>query len=199
MPRDGTATRERLIEEAERLFAERGIDRATTQDITRAARQRNASALTYHFGSREELLGQILLRHGEPMDLERGTLVGALVEEHDTRSLVLALLIPYAAALESASGRRYLRIVAQLTESFPVWDRGGRLNPPHLREILGELEARCAAPRAVARERVVAVIILMTATTAARARLIDQAGPLALDHEAFLANLADMITAMIET
>jgi TetR/AcrR family transcriptional regulator, regulator of cefoperazone and chloramphenicol sensitivity len=198
MPRDATATRERLLGEAERLFAERGIDRATSQDITAAAGQRNASALTYHFGSREQLLGQILLRHGEPMDLDRGKLAGELVEEQSTRDLVLALVVPYAGSLLTASGRRYVRIVAQLTDRFPVWNRVGRLNPPNLRAILGELGARTPVGGAIASERLVAVIMLMTITIAERARLLDQADPVALDHEQFVTNLADMLVAIVE-
>lgn len=48
---DGSETRARLLVEAERLFAEVGVLQAATGDIVRAAGQRNASALTYHFGS----------------------------------------------------------------------------------------------------------------------------------------------------
>ena len=53
MPRDATATNERLLREAERLFARRGLYQVTVREITEAAGQRNVSALNYHFGSRE--------------------------------------------------------------------------------------------------------------------------------------------------
>ena len=60
MPRDASETRERLLREAERLFASRGVHQATSREITEAAGQRNVSALTYHFGSRPSLLGAVL-------------------------------------------------------------------------------------------------------------------------------------------
>ena len=64
MARDGTETRTRLLMEAERLFAEVGVWQAATGDIVRSAGQRNASALTYHFGSRQGALDAILAEHG---------------------------------------------------------------------------------------------------------------------------------------
>ena len=45
-----------LIETAERLFAEKGIDNVSLREINRAAGQKNVAALHYHFGTRESLL-----------------------------------------------------------------------------------------------------------------------------------------------
>ena len=44
---------ERLLREAERLFARRGLYQVKVREIIEAAGQRNVSALNYHFGSRE--------------------------------------------------------------------------------------------------------------------------------------------------
>ncbi len=66
MPRDSTATKERLLREAERLFARRGLYQVTVREITEAAEQRNVSALSYHFGSREGLLDAILVAPRRP-------------------------------------------------------------------------------------------------------------------------------------
>ncbi|MCB0994969.1 MAG: TetR family transcriptional regulator, partial [Acidimicrobiales bacterium] len=120
VPRDASDTRQRLIEAAEELFARRGVHQATTREITVAAGQRNASALTYHFGSREGVLVEILRRHGTPLDAHRARLVGDELETEPTRSLVGALVLPYAGRLESEAGRNYLRIVGQLTDQFPL-------------------------------------------------------------------------------
>ena len=46
-------TRERLLLTAEKLLGERGINGVSLREITREAGQRNASALHYHFGSRD--------------------------------------------------------------------------------------------------------------------------------------------------
>ncbi len=45
-----TSTRDRLLDAAARLYAERGIDNVSLAEIVRAADQRNASAVHYHFG-----------------------------------------------------------------------------------------------------------------------------------------------------
>src|SRR4029077_339265 len=70
--RDSTATKERLLREAEPVFARRGLYQVTGGKITKAAEQRNVSALNYHFDSREGLLDAILVRHGDPTDVARG-------------------------------------------------------------------------------------------------------------------------------
>jgi AcrR family transcriptional regulator len=198
MPRDATETRERLLAEARRLFATRGVFETTSREIVEAAGQRNVSALTYHFGSREGVLRAILLRFDEILDAERGELLARIGEDASTRDLVATLLIPYARPLRTAEGRDYLRIVAQLGERFPHW-RDEELTGPHLRRILGLLEARPTDfPRAVRRERVVAAITLMTAAMAERARLTAEGARRRLDDRTFLGNLADMIVGVLE-
>ena len=107
MPRDATATKERLLREAERLFATRGVFRVKVGDIVEAAGQRNVSALSYHFGGRQDVLTAILLRHGTPLDEERGRLVAQLVDDPSTRDLVGALLVPYGSKLSIALATAY--------------------------------------------------------------------------------------------
>jgi AcrR family transcriptional regulator len=194
VPRDASATRLRLLDEAARVFATRGVYQSTVKEILAAAGQRNASALTYHFGSREGVLRAILRRHGDRLDAERGALIDGPVARQSTRDLVGALVVPLGGLLGGADGRNYLRILAQLTERFPAWHVDDPLTPTHLRRILRELEAR-AGGRSVAirRERIVNAIMLLTASMAERARVIDTGTPPALDQVTFLSNLADMI------
>jgi len=85
MARDGTETRARLLAEAESQFAEVGIWQAAMGDIVRAAGQRNASALTYHFGSREGVLDAILAEHGNPIDAHRGEMLSMVHHDPDAR------------------------------------------------------------------------------------------------------------------
>ncbi len=199
MPRDGTATKERIVREAERLFARQGLYRVTVREITQAAGQRNVSAVNYHFGSREGLLDVILTRHGDPTDEERGKYLAEIGRDAGTRDLLSALVIPYGAHLRTPEGRDYLRIVAQMTGQFASWhvDRPG--TGPKLREILGLLEQRPRAlPLTIRRERVVGMIMLMTAAMAERARAIEDGEPLALDETVFLENLTDMLLGILE-
>ena len=48
-------TRERILETAERLFAESGFEGASVRAITSEA-QVNLAALHYHFGSKDQLI-----------------------------------------------------------------------------------------------------------------------------------------------
>jgi AcrR family transcriptional regulator len=213
VPRDATETRNRLRRAAEQLFANRGVYQTTAREIIDAAGQRNVSAISYHFGSRAGVLREILLRHGDPLDAERGELLATAGAAATTRELVAALLVPLAGRLATPDGRDYLRIVAQLTGEFPAWNVATELTPPNLRRILGLLEARPSgvAPE-VRRARIVLVIMLMTSAMAERARAIDAAdspsgsssdgspgrgGP-ELDEPAFVANLTDVIVAALE-
>jgi AcrR family transcriptional regulator len=198
VPRDATETRERLLAEARRLFATQGVFQTTSREIVEAAGQRNVSALTYHFGSREGVLRAILLGFDEVLDAERGKLLARIGDDAPTRELVAALLVPYARPLGTVEGREYLRIVAQLTERFPEW-RDATLTGPYLRRILGILERRPSELRpAIRRERVVSAITLMTAAMAERARLVAERRRGRLDDTTFLANLADMIVGVLE-
>ena len=51
-----------LLDAAERLFAERGIDSVSIREIVRASGQSNLSAAHYHFGSREALVAALIER-----------------------------------------------------------------------------------------------------------------------------------------
>jgi AcrR family transcriptional regulator len=197
VPRDASDTRARLLAEAERLFATRGIHQATTREILEAANQRNASAVTYHFGSRTDLLLEILQQHGDALDELRGQLVPGSTDTCSTRELVTALLVPYGSCLSSSSGRNYLRIVAQMTDQFALW-RVGEVKAEHLIRILDALESRVPADGPVRQQRVVSAIMLMTTAMAERARQIEERSHLDLNEEQFLSDLADVIVAGLE-
>lgn len=170
----------------------------TTREIVEAAEQRNTSAVSYHFGSREGLLRELLRRRGAPVDAERGERRAALGSTPSVDELVGCLVVPYAALLGSEPGRSYLRIVDQLRGRFAAWRvASDAATTAHLAGILDELEGAIAAPTAVRRERLVGMIILLTGTTADRARRIDEGAALDLDHDAFVAEVAAMCAAII--
>jgi TetR/AcrR family transcriptional regulator, regulator of cefoperazone and chloramphenicol sensitivity len=200
VPRDATATRAVLLREAERLFARRGVYQVTVREIVEAAGQRNVSALNYHFGSREGVLDAILERHSEVIDVARGVMLARAGRDASSRDLIAALVVPYLASLAEPSGRDYLRIVAQLTPRFGTWrDPNTRGTGPWLVEILSILEDRPhhLAPE-VRRERVVELIMLMTAAASERARAIESRRALGLDEATFAANLTDVLVGVLE-
>lgn len=191
-------TRDRLLDEAERLFARDGIDRVTSREIVEAADQRNASAVTYHFGSREALVLAILSRRGAGVDASRGQRRDGCGPTPTTADLVGCLIGPYAALLDFPGGRSYLRIVAQLRGRFAAWRvESDAATTQNLAAILDEIESRVPAPEPVRRERIVAMIMVLTGMVAERARLLDEHGVVETSDAEFVDDLTTMCTAMV--
>ena len=170
----------------------------TSRQITEAAEQRNASAVTYHFVTREGLLLEILARRGGPVDHARGAMRDALGSSPSVSDLVLCLVAPYAALLATEPGRSYLRIVAQLRGQFAAWRvESDAATTRHLSRILDELESQPNEPSAVRRERIVGLIMMLTGTVAERARRIDDHVSNELSDDDFIDNLVNMCTAVL--
>jgi AcrR family transcriptional regulator len=120
MPRSAKATQDRLISTAESLIAARGLGGVSLNEITKAASQRNASALHYHFGGKDGLLEAILDKHQPGLDAERQRMLGELESRDDVslRELVEVLVLPLVAKLDDRNGGpEYIRVMAQLVGS----------------------------------------------------------------------------------
>ena len=68
-------TRQRLIESATRLFAERGFAKVTVREICKAARA-NVAAVNYHFGGKNGLYQEIVqsairTMHGTTQEIQK--------------------------------------------------------------------------------------------------------------------------------
>ena len=63
-------TKERILDAAERLFAERGFAGTSLRSVTKAAGV-NLAAIHYHFGAKEALLREVFARRAAPMNQER--------------------------------------------------------------------------------------------------------------------------------
>jgi AcrR family transcriptional regulator len=116
----GRDTQEKLINTAERLFAEHGFDGVTFKQITTEAGQRNASALQYHFGTKQALVRAIVLRRTGPIDARRCALIDALESEgrsNDLRAIVDAMVRPLAEHVDGGSigaTSYYIRFLSQV-------------------------------------------------------------------------------------
>ncbi len=64
------STKTRLLDVAERLFAEQGLDRVSVRDITDAADE-NVAAVSYHFGGKDELIAAVFERRVAPVNKAR--------------------------------------------------------------------------------------------------------------------------------
>ncbi len=88
----GAETRERLLDAAEQIFAERGFEGASMRAVTQAAGA-SVSAANYHFGSKEALLRATLLRRVGPLNERRLARLDALEAEACGRPLELETII----------------------------------------------------------------------------------------------------------
>jgi AcrR family transcriptional regulator len=200
VPRKGLPTKEKLTRAAEHLFARTGIDGTLTRDIVARAGQANDSAVHYHFGSRQGLLGAILDKHVQQMEAERRAALKRLGSRPRLGTLVAAIVEPVAAKLRTEDGRDFLRIIAQLSGHPAV----GTADPEPLRGTalstqLSLLETACRdkLPQPIALERIAVMITMLTAALAQRARQIEASRRLAIDHDAYVANLVNMLTAAV--
>lgn len=111
---NSTETRARILDAAEKLFASRGIDGASAAAITEAAGAKNRSAIGYHFGSKLQLLEEVLRRHIVEIERARDRILDELetAGEPTLPQLIDAMIDPVAAKLGSPSGVRYLQIQA---------------------------------------------------------------------------------------
>ncbi len=120
----GAETRERLLDAAERIFAERGFEGASMRAVTQAAGA-SVSAANYHFGSKQALLHATLLRCCGPLNerrLERldALEAGACGCPLELETIVEAFLRPvFEAHAYSADATAQFRQVAARLYSDP--------------------------------------------------------------------------------
>ena len=69
--RDPVRTRARILDAAERLFADAGIAAVPNRELLKAAGQRNESALQYHFGGRDGLIAALHERRMNQLETRR--------------------------------------------------------------------------------------------------------------------------------
>ena len=190
-------TRERLIEAAEKLFAEHGIGGVSLREINRAAGAKNAVAVQYHFGDRAGILRAINAKHFPAIDARRHAMLDEYEArgKNDVRALAAAWVRPLASKLDDRSGGlEYLQIYAELTNLPPVSRDGDSekgapvdsiqrwrlLVEPFLDDDAARLHRRYAVMRFSATE------------IGRRAR----SGP-HRDDRLFVSDLIDMVTAML--
>jgi TetR/AcrR family transcriptional regulator, regulator of cefoperazone and chloramphenicol sensitivity len=193
MARDATATRELLIVAGERLMATHGPLQVTLKQIQDAAGQRNASALHYHFGGREGLLQAILSRHNATIEAARAILLDRLDPAPPLKKLVEAVVFPMADELSTEEGRYFLRIVAQLSDLFELWDTDGDNVPPQAQRAFRLIAARLDTLSSdMRRLRVATFLALVTGALAQRAVVRAAHESPRVSDDDFVANLISM-------
>ncbi len=163
------SARERILIAAERLIAEQGPS-ASLREIAAAAGQRNNSAVSYHFGSREALIEAIIDLRQESLDAARMRRLAELdnADQVDLRSLVEALVRPMFTAPYDEGSTHYARFLEKVRDFAAVQQRpleGDRW--PGTKMLIGRLDRMLAdLPPAVRRFRLQAFLSTMLALLA---------------------------------
>ncbi|MEQ9811137.1 MAG: TetR/AcrR family transcriptional regulator [Azospirillaceae bacterium] len=112
--------RDAVLDAAEALFAEHGYASVSVRDIARAAGA-HAGSITYHFGSKAELLRTIYRRHCGPMNTRRLELLGEARRLADPVERLQAILRAYALPAfsnlrdDAGGGARFTRLRAVMS------------------------------------------------------------------------------------
>ncbi|MYV99074.1 TetR family transcriptional regulator [Streptomyces sp. SID3343] len=200
----GAGARLLMIEAAERLFAERGINGVSLREIGAQAGQRNTAAARYHFGSKETLVDAVFRHRMEPVNARRLAMLDELTEagrEHDVRGLVEAFLFPLAETLgEPGKPSWYLRFcvhagfvagTAARDLAREEWTRGIYT----VRERLFDLNA--SLPPRIRDDRWVLLSSYLTHALADREMAMHYPGTRPVsDRDVFLAGLTDTAVAL---
>lgn len=103
-----------------KLFAERGIDGVTVRQIAEAAGQKNHAALTYHFGSKEALIRELIVDGARAIDVRRNAALDRSIAEGGPHSVLDVMRILVETSIDpapSAAGECYNRFVVGLQMS----------------------------------------------------------------------------------
>ncbi|MFP5021596.1 TetR/AcrR family transcriptional regulator [Pseudonocardia phyllosphaerae] len=176
-----TATREAILDAAERLYAEHGVYAVSNRAIAEAAGQGNNAVVGYHFGTRTDLVEALVHRHAEPIDRLREAMLEHLPVEPGVRDWVAALVLPTAQHLEEL-GRPtwFARFAAQLMTDPALREIMVResLTSPALSALLSGLNACLPAlPDDVAAERADICRLLLVHHFAERERALADGFP----------------------
>ena len=200
----GALTRRALMQAAERLMAIRGLGNVTIRQIVAAAKQKNESALQYHFKSLQGLINAIHEERSEQVRQRRGeALAAVLAKEPNPKLATLATLMvdpTFRLAQENPGFRRYIKAFSlelALEEGSALshvqrhggGGEGGKILGQRLRAALAHLdEARY-------RQRMEMAVVFCAAAIARHARQPKAfQGPAA---EAYLATLIESLTGLL--
>lgn len=114
-------TRTVILDTAERLFGEKGVEGTSVRDITHAAGV-NLGAINYHFGTKNALVMAVFVRRLEPLNQERIRRLDVLEEKTgpgplDLEEVLAAFFAPIVQA-EDGSEFSFIQIVRLISRCF---------------------------------------------------------------------------------
>ncbi len=194
-----------MKEAAQSLFAERGIDGVSIDQILAAAGQRNKASLHYHFGTKSDLVRELVVDGAKIIDAKRQAMVDAMEQDRKVtvRNIVEALVLPVLELYSVTGQATYLRMIANLQLNnrallrdalANTWNTGYRRCTDHMMRLVKHI------PTPVLQQRLSLVNIAGNAILAAWERSRDQEMELTgfWSPEFTLENVLDATQAMIE-
>jgi len=140
-----TDTKERVLDAAEKLFAEQGYAATSLRSIVAAAGV-NLAAIHYHFRSKEALLEAVIMRRAAPTNRERLRLLEKCQKEAGSKPPALdkileAFLAPtFRAVQDSVHAVQFMRLVARI---HAEGDLLPQLLQSHFSEMLSNYTEAC--------------------------------------------------------
>lgn len=129
-----------LIEAAERLFGEHGIETVSLRQIRIEAGASNNSAITYHFSDRAKLVSAIWEHRLPELDKARRKLLDALCKNgsrHDPQAVLRALIMPDYELMDGSGTHRYTAFFRHALR----WRQGAEIRNERLHETPASSEA----------------------------------------------------------
>lgn len=142
--------RTKIKRAARQLFAERGFRNVTVREIATAAGQKNHGAVTYYFGTKDNLAKEILIDGAKIMEARRSQMLDALESSGKAlciRDLIEAIILPSADLDDgdSAQAQTFNRFLLDLSAHYPVifaealgerWNVGYQRCLAHMRGLM---------------------------------------------------------------
>jgi AcrR family transcriptional regulator len=133
-------TRDALLDAAERLFADVGIDGASLRSITSEAGA-NLASVNYHFGSKEGLVRAVLARRFRPITEQRLAMLDACEAKAggggpELECVLRAFVAPVITMLANDDSAHFIRFMGRLHAEL------NETTEPMLTEQFGETLAR---------------------------------------------------------
>lgn len=197
---------QRLKDEAQRLFATRGIDGVTVRDIANAADQKNPAAVGYHFGSKEALIRELIIDGAKMIDERRNTQLNALEKSGDAieiSQIVAILVYPSINLAKQGETDTYNRFLRMLVMSHRAlfhdalgdrWNSGYQRCLKHLRILMPSLS------RSMQNQRFIFLESYLGGMLCARETRLDDTSRVhpTWNDKSTLAHFAATITCMLE-
>lgn len=108
----GDSTGERILDAAERLFAERGVDGVSLRGVMTEAGT-NVAAVRYHFGSKDDLIRALIARHQPQIARRRMELLAVAEQKGTVRAVAGAIVEPIVEVADSG-GRAWVSVMSKL-------------------------------------------------------------------------------------